>query len=450
MKDFEKYSNDLLKLNPTLKLTFGFKDKFTLSHIENNIDDNYLNNLQLIADKYRNSNDIELNNQINTIDFYLKYKLYLLLFSSFDNFIIDFIYANNNIYPSNIIYKKSRQNDFNKIINETIIKAKEGIKLNITYPKIIIKKFLYQIKDYKEYNYLYNFIKKYYYPYCRNDIGLCFIKNGKEIYSQLIKEYLGYLDITPIQIHQIGLDISKNKIKKGLYYSSRNELFQDCIYYSNHIYNNIIHKYFYYIPEQPFNIQPVPTELENSSPLGYYNDIEGKIFINLSYFNEVNKDELYSLLMHECSHFYHFSFMKFYNIPKYKIFIYSNEALVEGFAHYMETYCENYSDNNINTLLRKLRLVVDTGINYYGWTYKQSLKYLNYYLPNKKTDNINEIFRYICNPGQSVTYLIGKLHILKLRDFFLNNGGNIKDFHQKLLIDGLSSFNQINKKFNYK
>ena len=116
----------------------------------------------------------------------------------------------------------------------------------------------------------------------------------------------------------------------------------------------------------------------------------------------------------------------------------------------METYCEDYNDNNPLSILRKLRLVVDTGINYYGWTYKQAFDYMNKFIPNKKTDNMHEIYRYICNPAQSVSYLIGKLHIIKLRDFYLKKGGNIKDFHQKLLINGISSFNEINKKFNYK
>jgi hypothetical protein len=450
MKDFDNYSNDLLKLNPTFKFIFGYRDKYTLSHIENNLSDDYLNSLETLVDKYKNTNDIELKNQITSLDFYINYKLYLLLFSSIDNFIIDFTYSTNNIYPSNEVYKKSRQDDFNILITEVIKKAKEGLKLKITYPKIIIKKFLNQIKGFKEYKSLYNFIKKEYYPNCRNEIGICYLPNGKEIYKQMIKEYLGYLEITPEEIHEIGIKTTKIRIGKGEYYSSRDELFKDCIKYSKHIYNNIIDKYFYYKIDKPFVIEPVPKELENSTSLGYYNDVEQKVFINLSYYNEVNKDELYSLLMHECFHYYHYAFMKFYKIPKYKLYIYSNDGLVEGFAHYMETYCENYNDNNIFSLLRKLRLVVDTGINYYGWTYKQAFDYMNKYLPNKKTDNTNEIDRYICNPGQSVSYLIGKLHIIKLRDFYLKNGGNIKDFHQELLINGISSFNEINKKFNYK
>jgi hypothetical protein len=450
MKDFENYSNDLLKLNPTLKFIFGFRDKNTLSHIENSLSDDYLNSIKSLIEKYENSNDIELKNQITTLKFYLNQKLYFLLFSSTENFIIEFTYSTNNIYPSNKEYKNSRQNDFNLFISEIIKKAKEGLKLKITYPKIIIKKFLNQIKGYKEYKFLYQFIKNEYYPNCRNEIGICYIPNGKEIYRQMIKENLGYLDITPEEIHQIGLNTSKIKINKGVYYSSRDELFKDCLKYSNHIYNNIIDKYFHFKMEKSFVIEPVPKELENSTSLGYYNDVEQKVFINLSYYNEVNKNELYSLLMHECFHYYHYSFMKFYKIPKYKIYIYSNDGLIEGFAHYMETYCENYDDNNIFSILRKLRLVVDTGINYYGWTYKQALNYLNKYLPNKKTDNMHEIDRYICNPGQSISYLIGKLHIIKLRDFYLKKGGNIKDFHQELLINGISSFNEINKKFNYK
>jgi hypothetical protein len=441
MKDFENYSKDLLKLNPTLRFVFGMKDKETLSHIENNLSDDYLKSLKLITDKYRTTKDKELLNQIKTIDLYLDNKLYLLLFNVNNNFIIDFNYSTNNIYPSNEEYKLSRANDFNKLLIEVIKKSKESIKYKITFPKIIIKKFLKQIKHLSEYKYLYNFIKKNYYPYCRNEIGMCYLPNGKELYKEIIKESIGYLNLTPEEIHKIGINLDKNKIIKEEFYKSREELLNDANKYANHIYNVIIDKYFHFKMNKPFQIEAVAKELENSSPLGYYNSVEKKVFINLSYYYEVSKNELYSLLMHECFHYYHFELMDFYKLPKYKIYIYSNDALVEGFAHYMETYCENYNENNVNTLLRKLRLVVDTGINYYGWTYKQAYDYLIKYLPNKKTDIINEIDRYICNPGQALSYYIGKMHIIKLRDEFIENGGNIKDFHQKLLINGLVSFN---------
>jgi uncharacterized protein (DUF885 family) len=114
----------------------------------------------------------------------------------------------------------------------------------------------------------------------------------------------------------------------------------------------------------------------------------------------------------------------------------------------METYCEDYDDNNEMSLLRKLRLVVDTGINYYGWTYKKAFDYMKSYLPNKISDIKNEIERYICIPSQAISYMIGKLHIIKLRDDYLKKGGNIKDFHHLLLIQGLASFKTIDKEFH--
>jgi len=449
--DYKKYTKDILKISPSDRFLYGFRDKETLSHIENSLSDEYINKIIEINNKYKYTKDIQLKETIELDTYSINNKLYLLLFSSFYNFIIYFIYENKYIYPKNKIYEKSRENDFNIIIKSCIEKAREGIKENITFPKIIIKKFLIQLKSYYKYKYLYNFIKKDYYPFCRNEIGLCYIKNGKDIYKNIIKEYIGNLDITPEEIHDIGKNLIKNSIKIKETYKSKNEFMNDCLRYGKHIYDNIINKYFIYRPKKRFQIVPVPKSLENNSPLGYYNEIENKIFINLSYYYEIDKKEVYSFIMHECIHFFHFEYMKHFKVPKYKMYDYSNIALIEGFAHYMEIYCEDYDDdNNSLSLLRKLRLIVDTGINYYGWTYKQSLNYLNKYLPNKKTDNINEIDRYICMPGQALSYLIGKLHIINLRDYFIkNNKGDIKDFHHQLLIEGLASFSIINKKFDY-
>ena len=170
------------------------------------------------------------------------------------------------------------------------------------------------------------------------------------------------------------------------------------------------------------------------------------VYINLYYYREVDKQSLYSLLMHECLHQYHFRLMKYYKLPYYQMYGYENNTLIEGFAHYMEIYCQDYDDSDDYSILRKLRLVVDTGINYYGWTYEKTFNYMNKYLPNRTNDIINEIDRYICMPGQSLCYLIGKLEIIKMRDKFLKEKrGTIKDFHHKLLIKGPASFFTLHK-----
>jgi uncharacterized protein (DUF885 family) len=445
MKEIEIYTNELLKFNPTLRFIFGMRDKSTLSHYENHISDDYFHKIRELMDKYRDTQDIELKNEIFSNDLYLNNHLYLLLFSSHENQLLLFDYQNNIVYPKNETYKKSRSQDFDDCVRWMIIRAKQGLEMKITYPKIIIKKFLNQIKHLDKYKSLYQFIKKEYYPKCRSEIGLCYIPNGKEIYRQVIKEFVGFLDITPEEIYKLGLSLEKKIITHKDKYNSKEELFDDCLHHATYIYEHVIDKYFHYKLNKPFRILKVPKELESSSSLAYYNETEAAVFINLSYYKDVNKNDVYSLLMHECFHYYHFEFMKFYKIPKYKIHIYSNIALVEGFAHYMETCCENYDDNNHYSLLRKLRLVIDTGINYYGWTYKQAHDYLNKYIPNNKSDNANEVDRAICDPGQLLSYYIGKIHIVQLRDEYLKKGGNIKDFHHRLLMEGLASFKTIDK-----
>lgn len=449
--DYINYINDILEISYTYKFIFNNKDINALSHIENYLDDKYINKIIEINKKYENTNNKELKLIIEGNNYSIENKLHLLLFSSYYNIIISFIYDNKFIYPKNIKYKKSREKDFNILIKTIIEKSYDSIKYNITYPKIIIKNFLKQIKNIKKYNYLYNHIKLNYYPHCRNEIGLCYLKNGKDIYRNIVRESIGYLNISPEEIHNIGLKLLKEPVKvKHNYYKNKKDFWIDCCKYADYIYDNIIDKYFHYKPKKRFILYPVLKKFENISSVAFYNNLEDKVYINLKYYKEINKDELYSLIMHECMHSYHFSFLKHYKISKYYIYGFNNNALIEGFAHYMEIYCDNYNDNNSMSILRKARLIVDTGINYYGWTYKQALQFLNKYLPNKKKENMNEIERYICMPGQSLGYLIGKLHIINIRDFFINsNLGSIKDFHHQLLIDGIVSFITINKKFNY-
>lgn len=449
MNDYNNYINDYFNISYNERFIFGKRDKETLSHFDNYLSDEYLKKELNIIEKYKNTNDLELRLLLENTKFYIDNKLYYFVFSSYVNFIIDFEDDNKYLYPKNIKYQKSREKDFHLLIKSSIQRAKEGLKLNITFPKIIIKKFLDDIKSYNKYQYLYNFIKKQYYPYCRNEIGLYHIKNGKEIYKKLLKEEIGYLDITPEEIHNLGLELLKtNKTEKKETYNSREEMFIDCKKYAKYIYDEVIDKFFYFKPKKPFRLFEISEINEKNAPLGYYKPLENKVFINLSYYNEISKNEIYSLIMHECFHSYHFEFMKFYKLPKYKYYKYFNTALVEGFAFYMEIYCDSYDDNNNNmTLMRKLRLVVDTGINYYGWTYKKAFDFMKKYMPNKITDIKNEIDRYICIPAQSISYMIGKLHIINLRDNYIKNGGNIKDFHHKLLLQGLATFETIDKIF---
>jgi len=446
MKKYKNYFEDLIKINNQLKFLIGFKTKEAISKYTNTLDDDYMNKLKELIKKYSETDDIELQLEINFIKKYLELNIYLcFLISSYVNEIINFEYENNHIYPKK--YKKERLRDFNNYVKTIKLNLEKSLKLNITIPYIICKKFLNQIKSIKKYNYLYNYIKNYYIKKCRKTIGIYDLPNGNEIYKELIIYNIG-INKTPEEIHKLGLSlIPKNKeIKKKNGYNTKEELLNDCKRYAKYIYENIIDKYFYYKPDKEFNIKKLPKILEKSSPLAFYNEFTDIVYINMLYYKECDKNTLYSLIMHECFHQYHFRFLKYYKLEKYKIYGYNNIALIEGFAHYMEIYCDNYDDNNEYSLLRKIRLVADTGINYYKWSYKKTYNYMLKYMPHNKNDIKNEIERYICMPSQALAYTFGKLEILKLRDEYLSkNKGTIKDFHHILLINGNVSFIYLNK-----
>lgn len=458
MLNYEDYFNDLLKINA--QFNFYMNKPKVLKHYTNTLSDDYLNKHRELNKKYSNTKDLELKRTINFNKKILSNKIYLYqLISSYENQIIMFEDDNKNIYPSK--YKKEREADFHEYLKTLIMRLNEALEKEITVPFIIIKKIILQLKKCKNYKYLYDYLKNVYLPKARKKIGLCNLKNGKKIYKLLLKNGV---DKSPEYVHKLGLSlVSKIKpYKDDKTYKSREALFKDCLDVALYVYNNIIDKNFYYKPSKPFKIQKVPEEQEKNFPMAYYSPIEDSVFINLRFYNECTKKSLYPLLIHECFHQYHYRFMKHYKLKNYQIYGYNNLTFIEGFAHYMEIYCDENCDNiddvnnyngkennsdNYYSILRKIRLVADTGINYYGWTYKKTFNFMKKYLPKKTNDIINEIDRYICDPGQALCYVIGKLEIIKMRDKYLkeNKTKTIKDFHERLLINGTCSLATIKK-----
>jgi len=447
MLNYEAYFNDLSKLHP--EMLYYMKKSKIFKHYTNNLTDEYLYKLKQLINKYAKTKDIELKKTVYFFKKYLTLKSYLYMpISSYENEIIIFNNNNDTSYPKK--HKKQRQAEFHIYIKTLIKRLNEGLEKKISIPYIIVKKLILQLKSLKTYDYFYEYLKNVYLSKCTKKIGLCNLPNGKNIYKLLVKNIV---DKTPETVHKIGLSliskIKKPDYSKEEYYKTKEEFYKDCVKISLHIYNNFITKYFYYKPDKPFTIKKVVPVLETSFPLAYYTYTDDAVFINLKYYKECSKSSVYSLLLHECFHQYHYRFMKHHKLKDYQIYGYENLAMIEGFAHYMEIYNENNlsETDDYYTILRKIRLVADTGINYYNWSYKKTYNFMIKHLPNNTEDIISEIDRYICLPSQALCYVVGKLEIIKLRDAFLEKHKDltIKDFHHRLLINGTCSLATIKK-----
>jgi len=445
MLNYEDYFNELLKMNS--QMFFMIKKPKVFKHYTNELSDDYLTNLNQLTVKYAKTKDLELKRLIKHTKQLFKLKSYLYMpITSYENEIIIFNNENSSIYPKK--YTQQRQTDFHIYVKTIIERLKEGLTKKISIPYIIVKKLIIEFKELKDYNYLYKYLKNEYLAKSIKKIGLCNLPNGKKIYKLLVKNCV---DKTPEYVHNQGLSLLSS-IKKSKsrdeYYKTREEFFEDCVKLASIIYNEFIDKYFYYKPDKPFKIVKVVEALETSFPLAYYTHLDDAIFINLRYYKECTKKSVHSLLLHECMHQYHYRFMHYHKLKDYQIYGYDNLALVEGFAHYMEIYNDPEEINNdYYTILRILRLVADTGVNYYNWSYKKTFNFMKKYLPKNTDDIISEIDRYICIPGQALCYTIGKMEIIKLRDAYLkkNKDKTIKDFHHELLINGTCSISTIKK-----
>ena len=123
-------------------------------------------------------------------------------------------------------------------------------------------------------------------------------------------------------------------------------------------------------------------------------------------------------------------------------------AYIEGWALYAERLGEevgffqdpySYYGHLQDDMLRAVRLVVDTGSHYKHWTRQQVMDFFHEHAGLDEPTVQAETDRYMVWPGQALSYKIGQLEILKLRQYAkdqLKEKFDLRAFHDQVLAGG--------------
>ncbi len=320
------------------------------------------------------------------------------------------------------------------------------------------------------------YFDKKYLPAARASIGLSGLPNGNAWYEHQARSFTT-TRMTPDDIHRIGLDEVKrirDEMQKVIaevefdgtfqafltflrtdpqfYFDNPEDLYREYLATSKRLDPELV-KLFGKLPRMPYGVKPIPDSIAPDTTTAYYNrpaadgSRAGIYYVNL-YKPEVRpKYEIEVLSVHEAVPGHHLQLalqQELGDMPMFRRFL-GFTAFVEGWGLYSERlgydmglYQDPYSRFGQLTydMWRAVRLVVDTGMHYKGWTRQQAIDFFKDNAAKTEHDIVNEIDRYIAWPGQALAYKIGQLKILQLRERAerqLGENFDIRAFHDELL-----------------
>ncbi len=312
------------------------------------------------------------------------------------------------------------------------------------------------------------FLRTDYIPGARKTIAAYDLPDGKAYYQSLIREYVT-LDMTPDQIHQIGLDeVAKIKVEmqavmdevgfKGSlqdfnqflrtdpqFYVTTPQAFLDRGAWISKEFDNKAAQYFGRMPRMRFAVIPTPDAIAPFNTGG--NGGPGVLILNTYNLPSRPLYTLPALVLHEGApgHAWQMPLaLENKDLPEFRQSTYIS-AFGEGWALYAERlgvemgmYHTPYDRFGMLTyqMWRACRLVVDTGMHAKGWTREQSIAFLRDNTALSEHEITTETDRYINTPGQALSYYIGEMTIWKVRhkaEAALGDRFDIRQFHDAVL-----------------
>jgi uncharacterized protein (DUF885 family) len=313
----------------------------------------------------------------------------------------------------------------------------------------------------------------------RESVGISEIPGGRDLYRALVR-YHTTLDLTPEEIHQTGLEevarirsemdevvaatgfggsfaefLHFLRTDPQFYAQSEEELLMRAAWLAKRA-DDAMPRFFRNMPRLPYGVRPVPASMAPNYTTGRYwpGDLEagvaGGYMVNTYALDQRPLYELPSLTVHEAVPGHHHQIAlaeELEGVPDFRRHTYIT-AFGEGWGLYtehlaidMELYDTPYEHFGRLTfeMWRACRLVVDTGLHWYGWSVEEAEACL---LENSALAPHNvrtEVARYVSWPGQALAYKTGELLIRQLRadaEAALGQAFDIRAFHDHLLAEG--------------
>jgi uncharacterized protein (DUF885 family) len=319
---------------------------------------------------------------------------------------------------------------------------------------------------------------------------------GGEAFYQYSVSKLGDTDLTPVEIHDIGLrevarisaEMEQILVAEGYTEGSVGERVNNLVKEDRFVYEDsekgredllqflrdsikeielLMPQQFESVPPYPVEVKRIPIATQDSSAGGYYTppaidgSVPGIYWINLKEMTANPTYGLKTLTYHEAVPGHHWQValnMAQEQMPLLRRIAPYN-AYVEGWALYSEQVAYEmglYKDDPFGNLgrlqaelFRSVRLVVDTGMHAKKWSREQAIEYMASTTGTAPSDVVSEIERYMVWPGQALGYKLGMLKILSLREYAqskLQTAYDSKQFHDLILLSGAVPMSVLDEK----
>ena len=326
------------------------------------------------------------------------------------------------------------------------------------------------------YEKLLEFTENTYLPGSRKTIAARDLPDGEDWYQHNVA-LMTTTDLTPQQIHDIGL-AEVNRIRGEMdtiiestgfegsfeeflhflrtdpqfYHTSAEDLMREYRDISKRA-DPELTKLFGILPRTPYGVIEVPDYAAKSTTTAYYQPGSlkagrpGYYFANTYALDTRPRWEMEALSLHEAVPGHHLQIAIqqeleglpwFRQTPSYTAFVEGWGLYSESLGEEMGFYKDPYSKFGQLTyeMWRAIRLVVDTGMHFLGWSRQQAIDFFKENAGKTEHDIVVEIDRYIVWPGQALAYKIGELKIKELRAYAeqqLGDRFDIRAFHDEVL-----------------